>query len=480
MTRSHRRAPTLPLWRPRTLFSTNQTASHPPSQTAPGSGASSLNFRSSPWKLLASDIKLVFTLILWIPHIFLPWRSTNPYSELYPSRKNMCNLVLHIILGSLGSLWLVIVVPVWIAAPGLVFALFMLFYCALTALFCMPLDYGSRFVESRIQHASGPEIWDHEKWVFVNGVVAGKHWLQANVDMISEIFGRPVTGIHNRTYGTVFDLVECLIQRCFSYSTEDTRVLYDHLKSILLDNNVHKCVVIAHSQGGIILSTALDCLFADVPGGAFEKMEIYTFGCAANHFNNPIRFVPSPSQPQTPSADPPAPEERLIKHIEHYCNEHDFVSRFGALHFSKDKLSNRFAGKVFENKGHGGHLLNQHYLDRMFAGDSSDFLEMVVEAGEGRAAQGAQVSGQETAQKELRSSRSWPPARTGFRMASVEVPNDLEQARTLGRSLSAPAPGTGWDFATGAKAESSAEIQRGRTVMDLSRLWKYKNGESPD
>ncbi|KAG0633965.1 hypothetical protein HOY80DRAFT_988791 [Tuber brumale] len=479
MTPSHRRAPTLPLWRPRTLFGTSQTVSYLPSQTTPDSGTSSLNFRSSPWKLLASDIKLVFTLLLWVPHIFLPWRSTNPYSELYPSWKNMRDLGLHIVLGLLGFFWLIIVVPVWIAAPGLVFALLMLLYCALTALFCVPLDYGPRVVQSRIQHVSGPEIWNHEKWVFVNGVAAGNHWLQANVDMISEIFGRPVTGIHNRTYGTVFDLVECLIQRCFSYSTKDTRVLYDHLKSVLLNNNIHKCVVIAHSQGGIILSTALDCLFADVPSGAFEKMEIYTFGCAANHFNNPIRFVPSPSQPQTPSADPPAPE-RLIKYIEHYCNEHDFVSRFGALHFSKDNLSNRFAGKVFENKGHGGHLLNQHYLDRMFAGDSSDFLEMVVEAGEGRAAQGAQVSGQETTQEELRSSRSWPPARTEFRMASVAVPNDLEQTRTLGRSISAPGPSTGWDFAAGTRAKASAEIQSGKTMMDLSRLWKYKNGESPD
>lgn len=100
----------------------------------------------------------------------------------------------------------------------------------------------------------------------------------ANVDMISLIFRRPVEGIHNRTYGMVFDLIECLVQRCFSYSTKDTRVLYDHLKSILLDPATEKCVVIAHSQGGIILSTVLDSLFADIPSGAFKKMEIYTFG----------------------------------------------------------------------------------------------------------------------------------------------------------------------------------------------------------
>ncbi|RPA96473.1 hypothetical protein L873DRAFT_1845397 [Choiromyces venosus 120613-1] len=480
MVHSHRRAPTLPLWQPRILFSTNQPVSYLPSQTTPDSGTSSLNFRSSPWKLLAADIKLVFTLLLWVPYIFLPWRSTNVYSELYPSWKNMRDLGLHVVLCLLGFIWLIIVIPIWLAAPGLAFALFMLFYCALTVLFCVPLDCGPRVVRSRIQHVNGREIRDDENWVFVNGVAAGNHWLQANVDMISEIFGRPVIGIHNRTYGTVFDLVECLVQRCFSYATKDTRVLYDHLKSVLLDNNIRKCVVIAHSQGGIILSTALDSLFADVPSGAFEKMEIYTFGCAANHFNNPIRFVPSSFQQQTPLTNPQAPEERLIKHIEHYCNEHDFVARFGALHFAKDKLSNRFVGKVFENKGHGGHLLNQHYLDLMFAGDSSDFLDMVVEVEEDKAAARAQVASNERTQEEPRAARTWPPARTDFRMASVEVPGDLEQIRTLGRSIAVPAPGTGWDFSTAARVRASAEMQRGRTVRELSRFWRYKDGKSPD
>ena len=204
------------------------------------------------------------------------------------------------------------------------------------------------------------------------------------------------------------------------------------------------------------------------------------YSCAANHFNNPIRFVPSPFQPQTPSADPSAPEERLIKHIEHYCNEHDFVARFGALHFSKDKLSNRFVGKIFENKGHGGHLLNQHYLSPMFAGDSSDFLEMVVEVEEDKAVQRAQVSSEEMTREEPRSSRSLPPARTKFRMASVEVPNHLDQMRTLGRSIAVPTPGTGWGSAAEASTRASVEILRGRTVKELSRLWRYKDGRSPD
>lgn len=33
----------------------------------------------------------------------------------------------------------------------------------------------------------------------------------------SKIFHRPVTGVHNRTLGILFDLVECLVQRDFGY-----------------------------------------------------------------------------------------------------------------------------------------------------------------------------------------------------------------------------------------------------------------------
>jgi len=116
----------------------------------------------------------------------------------------------------------------------------------------------------------------------------------------------------------------------------------------------------------------------------------------------------------------------------------------------------------------------------MFAGDSSDFLEMVVEVEEDIAAQRAQVASEEMTQEEPRSSRSLPPARTEFRMASVEVPNHLDQMRTLGRSIAVPATGPGWDSAAGASARASVEIPRGRTVKELSRLWRYKDGRSPD
>ena len=60
-------------------------------------------------------------------------------------------------------------------------------------------------------------------------------------------------------------MIECLIQRDFGYNTKDIRVAYTNIKQALLDPSITKVVVIAHSQGGIVLSNALDNLLADLP-----------------------------------------------------------------------------------------------------------------------------------------------------------------------------------------------------------------------
>jgi hypothetical protein len=90
--------------------------------------------------------------------------------------------------------------------------------------------------------------------------------------------------------GFVWDIGECLIQRCFGYCSEDVRVCYEELRVLALDPSIHKVIVIAHSQGGIIISLTLDRMFAEIPPAAMSKLEIYTFGSAAAHFNNPLRY----------------------------------------------------------------------------------------------------------------------------------------------------------------------------------------------
>ena len=66
-------------------------------------------------------------------------------------------------------------------------------------------------------------------------------------------------------YGLIADLMECLVQRCLNFKTMDIRITYYYVKACLLDPTVSKVVLIAHSQGGIVASLALDSLFADLP-----------------------------------------------------------------------------------------------------------------------------------------------------------------------------------------------------------------------
>ena len=73
-------------------------------------------------------------------------------------------------------------------------------------------------------------------------------------------------------YGLIADLMECLFQRCLGFKTMDVRVAYDYIKACLLDPTISKVVLIAHSQGGIVASLALDSLFVDLPLEAMSKL----------------------------------------------------------------------------------------------------------------------------------------------------------------------------------------------------------------
>jgi len=65
--------------------------------------------------------------------------------------------------------------------------------------------------------------------------------------------------------GIFFDLIECLIQRDFGYNTRDVRQAYELIRLALLDKDITKVVVVVHSQGGIVMSMALDNLLGDLP-----------------------------------------------------------------------------------------------------------------------------------------------------------------------------------------------------------------------
>lgn len=378
-----------------------------------GSPVTSYSYTGSPLELLRHDIASAFSFFLFLPFIVMPMNPLRSgyLCELYPSLENFWCMFLHVVL-ILLQLPFLLSIPFWIFLPvwtvGLGVGVFLVVNRGIWYLLNGPeIEY-----PSNPAYASN-EGHEHEQWIFLNGVAVGKHWLQSNVDRLSLTFRRPVLGIHNPTNGILFDVLQCLIQRNFTYATSDVRSCYAIVKSKLYEPNLTKVIFILHSQGAIEGGMIVDWLLQEVPQDLLGKLEVYTFGNAANHFNNPHLHLLSQAaalkHPGTPFstktttsvsyhdsvAAPPAtsgngkakdgngttvsttPKSsrsqstsgKTIRYIEHYAHTSDFVARWGVLHFtcnfSLDPHSPRFMGRVFERQGEG-HQLNMHYLDSMF------------------------------------------------------------------------------------------------------------------
>jgi hypothetical protein len=188
-----------------------------------------------------------------------------------------------------------------------------------------------------------------------------------------------------------------------------------------LNEKYEKIVLILHSQGGIEGGLIFDWLFDALDEKTLGKLEIYTFGNAANHWNNPTRKYTNQGKP-----------ERCIPHIEHYVNSQDFVAMWGILDFIR--IPGRYLGDVFIRQG-SGHLLNQHYLDTMFP-----------------------LSHDET-----------------------QILGENEFMRQNAKLISCESTPKNTDFtmATEMLAQNGDIDGSGLKIKDFSRLWRYRNGASP-
>ena len=171
---------------------------------------------------------------------------------------------------------------------------------------------------------------DSHIFFFLNGICTDKNVWEINAKEIETIFDFKVSSLYNPTHGVFHDILECIFGREFDIEDEDTKELYTILRKAL--DEKEKVVVIAHSQGGIIISQLVQQLIDD-SNPNLNKLEIYTFASA--------------------SADMPTGDY----HAEHFANKYDYVSRIGVLEYR-----NYFHGKVYESSG-AGHLLNIHYLE---------------------------------------------------------------------------------------------------------------------
>ena len=234
--------------------------------------------RHRPFFLALRDIWTCVTMFKLFPGVVLPFWTENPQDEFYLySAKNVLGLFLLSLASIIEVVFLVLCVPMFILLPGLISVVLFAAGQILIHLICFPMQGPSKVWS--VPPTNSDEIAKHEKnfaerWFFLNGCCVSGHNLQQNANVLSETFGRPIFAIHNRTYGVLGDLFECILQRSFDLFTEETRVCYEYIKAYCMDPEVKKVVLIAHSQGCIMASQILDQLYVDVPAQAVAKLEV--------------------------------------------------------------------------------------------------------------------------------------------------------------------------------------------------------------
>ena len=215
-----------------------------------------------------------------------------------------------------------------------------------------------------------------------------------------------------------------------------------------------------------------------------SKLEVYTFGSAASHFSNPLLSLsPSsdvgalPISPAQLQLDKRTQPRHVISHIEHYANEKDLVPRWGVLHCTQDVLNNRYAGSVFVREGASGHMFNQHYLEPMFPLPEKDtyppqnaFLDRVINMNEKLAMERDSVA---------ISNASHMRRKSALEFGDGEV---VPEVQVLPNGTNGGPVSNGESVLTFARTDSGrllVEEARGKTVRELSRLWRYMGGRSP-
>jgi len=192
-----------------------------------------------------------------------------------------------------------------------------------------------------VQYNALGNEYPEELWLFVNGVGMDNELGTSNARHLSRIFKRKIEFVHNPTHGLFFDLIECVIGRTFNKLTPPGRELFKTLRKTLPNRDYSKIVLIGHSQGGIILSEALDFILFDVKFHTYlEKLEVYTFASAADE--HPYITI----------------GDQTFPFYEHYANDGDLVCKSGVLW---PMNQHQASGTVFQ-LDQKGHLLSAHYL----------------------------------------------------------------------------------------------------------------------
>lgn len=110
--------------------------------------------------------------------------------------------------------------------------------------------------------------FSNEKWFFVNGICTDENVAKMNSELLSLMFRRPITVVHNSTNSFFVDLFQCALGKGISdnadgtpqYMTEPSVKATTAIMDALNAQEIDRVVVICHSQGTIILSNVIKAI----------------------------------------------------------------------------------------------------------------------------------------------------------------------------------------------------------------------------
>ncbi|KAL8423748.1 hypothetical protein RB596_003821 [Gaeumannomyces avenae] len=280
---------------------------------------------------------------------------------------------------------IMLALPIWLFLPGFVFSVWSL--CSVAAVWCL----------CRLLNSSGPVVrhpgpaadggggsWmmgtdgEDERWFFVRGMgVSSRTITDSTLPRLAKLFNRPITAIVEPTYGLAVDLALLLAERAGvplplgpGLGGGDTqRLLYAQARAALQDPSAKRVVILAHNRGSLAASRVLSRLCADLPHARLSRLEVYTFGAAADEFVVPLgggrdgggstsaaaaaaaAATNNNNNGTNGSVLPQSAAEFMARrggpHIEHFAHARDPFARLGVLRSVREDLSGRFCGGVF-------------------------------------------------------------------------------------------------------------------------------------
>ncbi|KAK0707687.1 hypothetical protein B0H67DRAFT_494367 [Lasiosphaeris hirsuta] len=266
-------------------------------------------------------------------------------------------MMMHTMLACMEMCMMVAAIPLCMMLPGAMFAMWMFACACMVMAMCWMLNGP----EQMHQCTAGSEGWmmgqdaEDEKWMFVGGMgTSSRHCHRMTLPMMSRLFSRPMTCICMPTYGLPFDMMMMMMQRCTMMPSQTRRNLYAQMRFALLDDSMHRCVVMCMNHSAVLVSQAVAQLCADLPAEKMRKLEIYTFGSAACEFMMPMGGGGSSMM----DADMPmhaadvnnidmVNEQRRGMHVEHFAMANDPFARMGVLEAVRRNMDGRFCGGVF-------------------------------------------------------------------------------------------------------------------------------------